>query len=486
MKTTSLLLVLICIAIGPVKASIDTIQPIPEQLSLDIPLLDYPFVRYAAEAGLRRKLGKTADQTVAITAKDYLRSYENLSMQQSLAITTNLHSTNYFLQNKLWNKWLPVDRKNKRFLNRLGANATAGVVDYLLAYQLMIFSPVWLHEEFHRSGLTLQGIASHNDTYYRFGSRSDDAGGSVSEVQDGDLIRFKANDPSGFIRTHASGIESQYLLLRRLQSGNFFRKDHYPNAVMNILLTNAAVNYVNQFKQKDYDEIIDSMNVRGSNIPDRDYVGWDFTAWVYDLFRSDESYAQRGPHPLGNGINRIVKRAQLSGPEYDYLVRMGKMQYLNYLSPSMLGINQIKLSDQLSFNFAIRHILTSFGSDLSLDLFLDHRKQQWLISLHNYKNLSTDFAGIEVWRNNLLPRLGQQKIILDLRGMVWMQPKDQLFRTSDRETGGLLALKASSTISRRMQFYLDLEAKTDGWVAGSPFLDSALSARLGLSVDFSN
>src|SRR5690606_2409563 len=136
------------------------------------------------------------------------------------------------------------------------------------------------------------------DTYYRFTKNNEDAGGSVSKVFDADLIRFKQIDPVGMVRSFESGIESQYLLLRNMQKDNFFRKTQYPNIAMNILLSNAAIDYVNQFKRDDYDRTIDSMNVNGSEIANRDFVGWDFTAWVYDMFRPDEPYEDRGIHPL--------------------------------------------------------------------------------------------------------------------------------------------------------------------------------------------
>lgn len=476
---------LLILGIARLNAFNDSIQPIPEFLNLDLPLFDFPFIRYSTESGIRRTLDQTSDLAVNKKIKDYFLSYENLSMQQALAITEDLHSTNYYLQNKMWNRILPVTQPNKKIFNRIGANVSSGIIDYLLAYQLMIFSPVWLHEEFHRSGLSLQGIGSHNDTYYRFGAKSADAGGSVSKIRDEDLIRFKANDPAGFVRTHASGIESQFYLLRKLQMGNFFQDKQYPTVAMNILLTNAAVNYVNQFKQDDYDSIIDSMNVRGFNPSDRDYVGWDFTAWVYDLFRADQPYTERGTHPLGNGINRIIKRSQLSNTEYDYLVKMGRMQYLNYVSPAMIGIDRIRLNDQWAFNFSMRHILTSFGYDLSLDLFLDHRGNQWLVSLHNYKNFSTNFPGLEIWRNDLFPKLKKENLSVDLRTMLWLQPQNQLFLTDKSQAGGLLGLKATGKISNRLQYYLDLEAKSDGWVAASPYLDKAISFRVGLNCNFS-
>ncbi|TJZ63124.1 hypothetical protein FAZ15_02165 [Sphingobacterium olei] len=58
-----------------------------------------------------------------------------------------------------------------------------------------------------------------------------------------------------------------------------------------------TIDYVNQFRRNDYNASIDSMNAHGLQINDRDFVGWDFTPWVYDLYRPNEPYEARGICP---------------------------------------------------------------------------------------------------------------------------------------------------------------------------------------------
>ncbi len=461
----------------------DSTNQITERWLLDFPFFDYPFIKYSGIAAGHKRADQTSDLAVNPKAADYLRSYENLSMYQAMALSRDLHYTNYYFQNIIWNQLIPPATRGKRLLNRVVANVSAGVIDYALAYQIMILSPVWLHEEFHRTGLSLHGIASHNDTYYRFTKNNEDAGGSVSEVFDADLIRFKQIDPVGLVRSFESGIESQYLLLRNMQKDNFFRKTQYPNVAMNILLSNAAINYVNQFKRDDYDQTIDSMNANGSTIAGRDFVGWDFTAWVYDMFRPDEPYQDRGVHPLGNGIDRIIKRSDLTEEEDDYLIKMGKMQYLNYISPALIGINRIRINEHTWFNFAVRHMLTSFGYDLSLDIYLDSRGKQWLVGLHNYQNQNHRYVAIELERMNIPIRLINKKLEITTRAMAWVQPEKESFYATRGVAGGLLGIRADGKITPNFNFYIDLEGKTRGWVAGNPFLESNLSFRTGLQLD---
>lgn len=459
----------------------DTLYRINERMLLELPIFDYPFNRSGASVAAEKSRGELAGDK-NVNAADWIRGLESPSMQQVLAVTKDLHATNYYFHNRLWNNWIPADNRKKFLWNRLAANATAGLTDYLLAYQLMVFGPVWLHEEFHRNGLTLQGISSTDDTYYRF-TLDPRAGGSVSRVRDIDLIRFKAEAPQEMVRTFAAGGEGQYAFIRNLQKDNFFRDTDYPNVVMNLLLTNQAVNYVRQFQKPGYDANIDSMNYYGREMLDRDFVGWDFTAWVYDLHRPDEPYADRGEHPYGSGIDRIIKRSQLTPEEDAYLVKMGKLQYLNFLSPSMVGVHSIRLTKQTRFNFAVRHLLTSFGYDLGGDIFLDHRGQQWLIGIHTYHNREDTYAGLELERTGMQWKIGRQSLTLDARLMGWIQPEKAAFDAEKGKPGGLLGLQVHFPVGDHLSLYVDAEGKSDGWVWANPFLQQNLSLRTGISLD---
>ncbi|MBK8502473.1 MAG: hypothetical protein IPL46_09790 [Saprospiraceae bacterium] len=483
MKTKLIFLsIIFFICISRLAAQHDSVRLINERLLLDLPIWDFSYLKDASIAAYNKYNSLPSDGPVQPSFGDYIRSYENPSMQQALAITKDLHSTNYYFQNKIWNKLLRPDTRKKRIVNRIVANATAGAVDYALAYQGMVFSPVWLHEEFHRNGLSLAGIGSFDDTYYKLGGDGE-AGGSVSKVLDQDLIRFKQLAPIEMVRSFSSGIESQYELIRNLQKDNFFHKTQYPNVVMNILLTQAAVSYVNQFKRSDYDSTIDSMNARGNRIADRDFVGWDMTAWVYDMFRPEEPYTGRGVHPNGNGVNRIIKRSSLTSEEDDYLTKMGQLQYLNFISPSMIGINRIKIGDNTGFNFAMRHYLTSFGNDINLDLFVDHHSKMWLVGLHAYQNKEKLYPGLELQRQELIIPIGNRELVTNLKGMLWMQPEDESFYAVDGKAGGLFQFRTHYNLSRYLSIYLECEAKTDGWVAGNPYLQSNANFRTGLYFD---
>jgi hypothetical protein len=346
----------------------------------------------------------------------------------------------------------------------------------------MVFSPVWNHEEFHRNGLTLQGISSFDDTYHRF-TGQEAPGGSVSRVFDADMARFKANDPQGLVRSFAAGIESQFLLVRNMQKDNFFYRTDYANVAMNILITKQAVDYVNQFRQNGYDRSIDSMNYYGKTEMTRDFVGWDFTPWVYDLFRPHEPYEARGIHPNGAGIDRAIKRTDLTAEEDAYLIRMGRLQYFNFLSPFMVGINRIRVGERTNFNFALRHYLTSFGYNLNADFFIERNGQHWLVGLHTFHNKDHAYPGVEVQRLFLKVPAAKKEMSVQARAMTWVQPTRESFYATNGSWGGLAGLKVFYPLSRKMSIYGEGEAKTRGWVAGNPFLKSNVSFRAGLFFD---
>ncbi|HEX8576276.1 MAG TPA: hypothetical protein VF677_08285 [Flavobacterium sp.] len=208
-------------------------------------------------------------------------------MRQATAIAKNMHSTGYFISNSLWYRWVKPTNWKRRILNRLGANATAAISDYLLTkYPLGIG---WAHEEYHRNTMTLRGISSYNSIWNigRFN-------GTVNSIKDEDLIRFKAKYPSEIIRMHAAGIEGEYVFLQAMQKDDFFHETHYPNTIFAILLTKHAVDYVGFASNLEHGAKRLRDIERETDIAERDFTGWDLNAWVYDLFRPQEPYEARG------------------------------------------------------------------------------------------------------------------------------------------------------------------------------------------------
>ncbi|NJL76756.1 MAG: hypothetical protein HC892_18770 [Saprospiraceae bacterium] len=130
-------------------------------------------------------------------------------------------------------------------------------------------------------------------------------------------------------------------------------------------------------------------------------------------------------------------------------------------------------------SFAVRHSLTSFGNDVSLDVFYQTPKTNIFTSLHNYNNLNASFWGLE---SAIIDKpLLNDKLLVSGKGMLWIQPQDQSFTTNKGSLGGLLNFRGSLQLGTWFP-YVELEGKTKGWVIGNVFLGENISLNCGLNV----
>jgi len=149
----------------------------------------------------------------------------------------------------------------------------------------------------------------------------------------------------------------------------------------------------------------------------------------------------------------------------------------------MVGINRIRLNDQTVFNVAVRHYLNSFGYDLTADFFIDHREKQYLVSLHGYRNKHRLLPGVEVERSPYVLRVnGQERLLLQPLVMVWLQPNSFYDRAA--RPGGALRIQGSYALDKTWRIVAVAEGKTNGWVAGNPYLQAKAGFRLGISASF--
>lgn len=108
--------------------------------------------------------------------------------------------------------------------------------------------------------------------------------------------------------------------------------------------------YVASDNSTEVDELTDEFNPKeGRNIGARDFMGHDFTAWVYDLLRPKGAYQERGIHPSGEGFDRYIKFADLTSDDRIFLRRQAQLQRLN---------------------LSMVHMLTSSGYTVDTHLFL--------------------------------------------------------------------------------------------------------------------
>ncbi|HRE51934.1 MAG TPA: hypothetical protein PK339_10955 [Flavitalea sp.] len=449
---------------------------LPPSFEWSFHLFDAPYMIDAARTESIRGNDGGAPFGGKVKAGSYGKFYRNLSMEQATDMARNLHGSLYYGHNILWNKWLKPTNTKKYILNRALANITALGTDYL-AIKLP-YGFAFQHEEFHRAVMTSRHIYSY-DEVWNFGKGLDIA---VTRVKDEDLIYLKRHFPADQVRLSAAGVEGEYRYLQRMREDNFFRQTGYPMIGISLLGTLHAINYVNLPFAERFNAITDSiLSYDKNNILARDFTGYDFSAWVYDLFTPDEPYEARGPWPGGAGIKRPIKESDLTPEMKKFLRQTGNMQYLNLVSPFMIGINRIQLKPGYYFNFALRSVPTSFGYYAGGDFFLDINKRQMMVGLGLNKSKNLTLPAVELRYYELIKK-ENARFNTSVQLSAWMQPKDHLFAAGKADFGMALGMQPRYAVTKRFSILADLSHKTKGWMFGNPYLDSKFSGRIGFSL----
>ncbi|MBC8052717.1 MAG: hypothetical protein H7Y13_06605 [Sphingobacteriaceae bacterium] len=467
-------LLFFCFILTFTSSAQNTDSLISPKIQLTFPLIDAPYIGYAT---------RTVNNGQP-TAGAILRGYANPSMQQSLALTADLYTAVHYGIQRGVAKYRRIDNE-KRWHKKFFNSSIHYLADFVLTY-----SPLgggWLHEEYHRGVMTLGKVNSFN------GMNKFPIGAStvaVSHVADEDLVRFKASDSKSFIRMQVAGIEGEYLLVDRLQRNNFFYRQSLMFESQYVLTTLNSALYVLVCSQPKIANVeTDKMNQKEAEVKVRDFTGLDFNGWAYDLFRPNEPYEARGVHPSGNGIDRYRTTRHLTPDQLTYLNKQGKLQFLNFLSPMMFGVRSLRIGQTgWNGNFAVRHLLTSFGNDISLQVYLMNTQHRAALTYHRYKNFEKGYSAIEGSMIDVPLSLSSKKnLLFTPRVIVGMQPRNQDFMTKRADFLGLVGTRVDLVSkSSKWSPYIDVDAKTSGWVAGNEFLGPRLAGRFGLAVRINN
>ncbi|MCD2426152.1 hypothetical protein LQ567_25430 [Niabella pedocola] len=467
------LMLLFCTAIQAAFGQRILKDTLPPSLELELHLIDLPFMTDAAKTETIRRQDGSAVFPGRFNGKGYGAFYRNPGMTQATDMAHNLHGSLYYAHNALWKRLKKPRTTAGYVLNRLLANATALGTDYL-AIKLP-YGYAFQHEEFHRAVMTARHVYSY-DAVWDFGKGLDIA---VTRVKDADLVYLKKRFPADQVRLAAAGVEGEYAYFRRMQQDNFFRKSGYPFVGLSLLGTFHAINYVKLPLSGRFNRITDSILAQDKNdILARDFTGYDFSAWVYDLFTPEEPYETRGSWPDGVGIRRPVSASQLSPGMKHFLKETGRMQYLNLVSPFMIGINRIQLRPGVLFNFALRSVPTSFGYYAGGDFFLDLYNRQFLVSLGVNRNDALTLPALEMRAYGLQKR-ASKRFHTDVHLAAWLQPKDQLFFSRQSVLGMGLSVQPYYALTRRFGLMGSLSYKTRGWMFENPYLDQKFTGNLG-------
>jgi hypothetical protein len=396
------------------------------------------------------------------------------SMEQSLWITTDFYQAIHFGIGA----WLDPPTDHGRASHPVLARLLVGALDILTVAVPPALA--WQHEEWHRAVLSRYGIGSY-DGVYHMDIFSDLI--SVDHVRDEDLVWLKATHPADQVRLSTAGIEGNVQLAVNMERVGFFHDTNTSDVFLLWLIAAINTNYMVECATTASDSATAKANAAdGTSITKRDITGLDCDGWTYDLFRPDEPYASRGVHPSGVGIDRYRSYSQLLPLEQHYVRMQAWLSLLNFVDPNLLGIRRFTIRSPfspgpLAFNLALRHLPTAFGYDVRLDLLAQQARVNLAISLHAYFNEEHFFPGLEAE----VIRYPFGSFLLSSRLAGWMQPEDLRFGAASGRLGGLASIRATLARWSALQPYLEIEAKSAGWVAGNVYLDRNFATRLGLS-----
>lgn len=374
------------------------------------------------------------------------------SMQQSLKMTKSFYySVHYGLE--IWGK------------KKLGKNGKfwSKVIMSVFDFAPIPLSNTWLHEEWHRSILSLNDVDSQN-TYWA---------NSVKKVDDKDLISFKARSPQDFVRQATAGNEGNLEFVMSIQKDVFNKQVNTWN--YGLYWGNYAVNsfYLFGSTRKGSKPLVKFKNGENEDIQDRDANGYDPINATFDLFNPDSPYEARGIHPSGIGIDRYVEFNNLSLSAQQFLKNQFSLSLLNFLDLNLFGIDE--LGKKLKYNLSIRHHMTSFGYMLSGNIFVKTEKYAGMIRPKFYKNNERAFFGLDL-------EMGNNWAKIRLAG--WQQPEHQFFKDSEAAWGGLISASLRPQLTNHINPYVECTLKSKGWVAGNPYLDKNFTCLMGLSMKF--
>lgn len=454
MRTTSHVcgaLLLVSALLIPTHASAQNVLTEPfkadslERIYLNIPVVDMPY-----------------QATVAKETDNGWQALWNQSMATSLDLSEDMHVASHYAIRKIFK-----ERRYSRFV--------AYAWDFLSMY--LPFGTGWTHEEYHRAVMGLRGVSSFDEIWKMqlFGSTV-----SVSHETDEGMARLHDHYIKDFVRMNAAGLEGQMHLNQRLQRNDFFYHRNMMNEVTMWMNVINNYSYVSGCADPETDDIVNEMNEKETQVKQRDFTGMDLSAWAYELFHPGVTYAQRGTHPSGVGIDRYITYDMIGEEGVAYLKKQSNREWINAISPMMFGIRRIPLfrtkAGRWYGNFAGRHYLTHFGDDISFDLMFETPKLNFIVAPHVYSNYVKSFPGMEFGIED--KRFMDDRLRLSATAQLWSQPDE--FTTTKGKFGGLISADVSYVFARRWEAYGQITGKTDGWVAGNVYLDKNLSFRAGL------
>jgi len=321
------------------------------------------------------------------------------------------------------------------------------------------------HEEGHRSVLTAINIGSISQPYF-----NKHGAAYVKGVTDKTLQNLRDNNLPTYIRLHTGGLESDYMLTKRVEAIGSFELDDYRNYKYEYWVRKYAILQYYVLGLFKFD-----INLKEeANELDRDIVGFDTYGAAKHLFRPTTNFY------------RYTKYTDLTGEEREFIKRIGYRSLLNLLNPLIIGKGNFKLTENTRFNVGMGYTMSPFGDFIDENIWLKFKTMNIGIYARQFQNKENWFNGFGV---SLVDYWLSTRLSADISGHFWQQPVNFDFNTSNHFTGGAIEMDLkyfffNERNIRLKGFSIDFGFiyKTKGFLPEEMYLNEDFGFRIGTTI----
>ena len=350
-----------------------------------------------------------------------------------------------------------------RGLHSISKNET--ITDMIQMGVHVFFLMPLTHEEGHRSILTGKNIGAISQPYF-----NKHGAAYVKGVTDLTLKNLRDNDLPTYIRLHTAGLESDYMLTKRVEAIGSFEQDDYKNYKWEYFLRKLAIlqYYIPVLFKYDIDLDEETNELK------RDIVGHDLYGATRHLFRPTMDF------------QRYTRYDELTNDEIKFIKRIGYRSLLNLLNPLLFGKENFKFNECTKFNIGMGYTMAPFGDFIDENIWIKHKNLNIELYARQFENRKNWFNGFGVSVNSyqLIDRLS-----ITLSGHFWQQPINYDFNTAESFTGGAIDTDLKYWFSNNRSYGikgfsvdLGLIYKTKGFLPEELYLEEHFGLRIGTSI----
>lgn len=359
--------------------------------------------------------------------------------------------------------YLSAYRLFARGLNRVSKSEK--VSKYVqIGLQALFFMPL-SHEEGHRSILTANNIGAVSQPYF-----NKHGAAYVKGVSNQTLQNLRDTDLPSYIRLHTAGLESDYMLTKRMENIASFQKDKFENYKWEYYMRKVAIL---QYYMSGLFKMEMSLKEE-SNELERDIVGHDVYGAARHLFRPTMVFY------------RYTNYRDLTSQEKNYVTKMGYKSLLNLCNPLIFGKEHFKLNDNVFYNFGLGHAMAPFGDFIDETFWLKYKDLNAMVYFRQFQNRTNWFHGFGASLDGLALT---RQLYVGIAGHIWQQPEKLDFNTNKKKNGGALDLDfkyffPNNKLHGFRGFSVDLGMiyKTYGFLPEEVYLNEYFGIRIGTTI----